>query len=325
VFIRNRALTLLLLLPCAAFATSAKAENALYQVSFSIHAFGNDNLGYSAQMPIGKAAGGSGTIPVTAIGSIPAPVALPQSAFGVTTAAYWPIYPPTTFYWTYATFVNEAGGFVAGGGPAAGKGTIHHKGNGNRVGSWFIREGKNAFGGTLALLGKLGAFSHFHIKTSGPSVPLPGTFTGSTSWNMIKALGRSRLDSLNPYTNTGTFINTNLSEVTTYTKFASGTPWTTGTVTVYALEGSLTTSFQRSGYDTTTPGGVRKIQLVTPTLTHWKRDHGRPFNHTGHIAVLNIQLLPEPSSLAMLAAGAGALLLLHAVFHGSSSRRDFGA
>jgi hypothetical protein len=42
---------------------------------------------------------------------------------------------------------------------------------------------------------------------------------------MIKALGRSRLDSLNPYTNTGTFINTNLSEVTTYTKFASGTPW----------------------------------------------------------------------------------------------------
>jgi hypothetical protein len=276
-------------------------------------------------MPIGGAAGGSGTIPVTATGSIPAPVALPQSAFGVTTAAYWPIYPPTTFYWTYATFVNEAGGFVAGGGPAAGKGTIHHKGNGNRVGSWFIREGENAFGGTLALLGKLGAFSHFHIKTSGPSVPLPGTFTGSTSWNMIKALGRSRLDSLNPYTNTGTFINTNLSEITTYTKFGSGTPWTTGTVTVYALEGSLTTSFQRSGYDTTTPGGVRKIQLVTPTLTHWKRDHGRPFNHTGHIAVLNIQLLPEPSSLAMLAAGAGALLLLHAVFHGSSSRRDFDA
>jgi hypothetical protein len=70
---------------------------------------------------------------------------------------------------------------------------------------------------------------------------------------------------------------------------------------------------------------VRNIQLVTPTLTHWKLGHGRPFNHTGHIAILKIQLVPEPSSLALFAAGAGALLLLHRVFHGSSSRRDFGA
>ena len=308
----------LLLFSCAVFATSAKAEIALYQASLLIHAFGNDNLGYSAQMPIGKAAGGSGTIPLTATGSAPAPVALPQSAFGVTTAAFWPIYPPTTYYFTYATFANEAGGFFAGGGPAAGKGTIHHKGNGNRAGSWFIHEGENAFGGTLALLGKLGAFSHFQIKTSGPSIPLPGTFTGSSSWNMIKALGRSQMDSQNPYTNTATFINSSLGAITTYTKFASGTPWTTGTVTVYATEGSLSTSFQRSGYDTTTPSGVRKIQLVTPTLTHWKRGHGRPFNHTGHIAVLQIQLVPEPSSLAMLAAGAAALLLLHWRFYASS-------
>jgi hypothetical protein len=304
----------------------------LYQTSFFIHAFGNDDLGYFAQMPIGRAAAGSGTIPVTTAGSAPAPVALPQSAFGVTTAAYWPIYPPTTFYWTYAAFANEAGGFFAGGGPAAGKGTVSHKGNGNRVGSWFIHEGKNAFGGTLGLLGKQGAFAQFQIKTSGPSVPIPGIFTGSSSWNIIRALGRSQMDPLNPYTNTGTFVNksagtsstyTNL--ITTYTKFASGTPWTTGTVTVYATVGSLTTSFRRSGYDTTTPGGVRNIQLVTPTLTHWKRGHGRPFNHTGHIAVLKIQLVPEPSGLAMFAAGAGVLLLLHGAFHASPPRRDFTA
>jgi len=325
VFIRKHALPWLVLLPCAAFATSASAGTALYQASFVIHAFGNDDYGYVAQMPIGGSAAGSGTISVTANGSAPAPVALPQSAFGVTTAAYWPIYPSTTFYWTYATFVNEAGGFFAGGGPAAGKGTVSHKGNGNRVGSWFIHEGENAFGGTLALLGKLGAFSHFQIKTSGPSIPLPGTFTGSTSWNVIKALGRSQMDSQNPYTNTGTFINTSLGATTTYTKLASGTPWTTGTVTVYATEGSQTTSFRRSGYDTTTPSGERIIQLVTPTLTHWKRGHGRPFNHTGHIAILKIQLVPEPSSLAMLAAGVGALLLLHGALHGSSSRRDFDA
>jgi hypothetical protein len=250
----------------------------------------------------------------------------------VTTAAYWPIYPPTTFYVSYATFANDAGSFFAGGGPAAGKGTVSHKGNGNRLGSWLIREGENAFGGTLALLGKQGAFAQFQIKTSGPSVPIPGTFTGTSSWNIIKALGRSQMDSLNPYTNTGTFAyksagtsGTYANLVTTYTKFGTGTPWTTGTVTVYAKEGSFTTSFRRTGYDTTTPGGVRNIQLVTPTLTHWKRGHGRPFNHTGHIAILNIQLVPEPNGLVMLAAGACSLLLLHRAFHGSSSRRDFNA
>ncbi len=329
--IRNRALTLSILLSCAAFAASAKAGTALYDASFSIHAFGNDDVGYFASMPIGKAAAGSGTISVTATGSAPAAVALPQSAFAGTTAAYWPMYPPTTFYWTYATFANEAGGFFAGGGPAAGKGTVSHKGKGKRAGSWFIREGENAFGGTLGLLGKQGAFAQFQIKTSGPSVPIPGIFTGTSSWDMIRALGRSQMDSLNPYTNTGMFFNqsgesdpySNL--VTTYTKFGSGAPWTTGTVTVVATEGSYATSLQRSGYDTTTPGGVRNIQLVTPTLTHWARGHGRPFNHTGHIAILRIQLVPEPGGLALIAAGACALLLLHRAFHGSSSRRDFTA
>jgi hypothetical protein len=329
--VRNHALALSMLLSCAAFAASAKAGTTLYDASFLIHAFGNDNFGYFAPMPIGGAAAGSGTIPVTMTGSGPAPVALPQSAFAVTTAAYWPIYPPTTFYWTYATFANEAGGFFAGGGPAAGKGTVSHRGNGKRAGSWFIREGENAFGGTLGLLGRQGAFAKFQIKTSGPSVPIPGTFTGTSSWDMIRALGRSQMDSLNPYTNTGMFFNqtggsdpySNL--VTSYTKFGSGAPWTTGTVTVVATEGSYATSLQRSGYDTTTPGGVRNIQLVTPTLTHWARGHGRPFNHTGHIAILRIQLVPEPGGLAMIAVGACALVLLHRAFHGSSSRRDFTA
>jgi hypothetical protein len=323
VFSRSRTFTSLLPLFCIALATSAKAGTALYQASLVIDTFGNDNSGYFVQMPLGNAATGSGTIPVTSNGS--APVALPQSAFDVTTSAYWPIYSPTTFYWTYAAFANGAGSFFAGGGPAAGKGIISHKGNGNRQGSWFIHEGLNAFGGTLGLLGMQGAFAHFQIKTSGPSVPLPGTFTGTSSWNMIQALGRSGMDPLNPYTNTGTFLNKGGSTMTTYTKFASGTPWTTGTVTVIASQGSWSTSLQRSGYDTTTPGGVRKIQLVTPALTHWKRGHGRPINHTGHIAVLKIHLVPEPNRLAMLAAGVGALLLLHQRFHDSSSRRDFGA
>ena len=105
---RKRSRTTMMLLSAALFASPVQAGTALYQASFVIHAFGNDNFGYFARMPIGKAATGSGTIPMTATGSGPAAVALPQSAFGVTTAAYWPIHPPTTFYWTYASFPNVA-------------------------------------------------------------------------------------------------------------------------------------------------------------------------------------------------------------------------
>jgi len=228
----------------------------------------------------------------------------------VTTAAYWPIYPPTTLYSTYATFVNGAGSFFAGGGPAAGLGTITHKGNGQRIGSWFIHEGTNGFGGALGLLGRQGAYARFEIKEI---TSLPGPFVGTSSWNMIKALGRSGMDALNPYTNVGTFTNTYLGTMTTYTKFATGTPWTTGSVTVYATAGTFTTILHRKGFDTTTPSGVRNIQLVTPSLTHWKRGHGRPFNHTGHIGILELQIVPEPHGVLLLAAGAGALVMLRRI------------
>ena len=315
----ERISSLAFLMLIAAFASPAHAGTAMYQASFVMDAFGNDvttgttwpsNTSYFVEMPFGGPAAGAGTINVTPTGTGPAPIALPQSAFTVSTAAFWPIYP-TTFYYTYAKFANQAGTFQAGGGPAAGKGTVHHPGNGNRVGEWFIREGPNAFGGALGLLGEQGAYAHFQIKTSGPSVPLPGTFTGTSEWNMIHALGRTGMDSLNPYTNTGMFVQTSTGALTRYTKFASGTPWTTGSVTVYATVGSFTTVLHRQGYDTTTPGGIRNIQLVTPSLTHWKRDHGRPFNHTGHIGILKLQLVPEPNSVLMLAVGTGALLLLH--------------
>jgi hypothetical protein len=209
---------------------------------------------------------------------------------------------------------------------------VSHKNSGSRAGSWFIREGEYAFGGTLGLLGKQGAFAQFEITTWSSYGPVPGIFTGTSSWNMIRALGRSQMDSLNPYTNSGMFVNksggssdpySNL--VTTYKKVGSGTPWTTGTVTVIANEGSYATTLQRSGYDTTTPGGARNIQLVTPTLTHWARAEGTVLNHTGHIAILKIRLVPEPTGLATIAAGACALLMLRRRVQGSSSRRGFDA
>ncbi len=322
----DRSVLLATFLVCSAFPRETSADTALYDASMIVHAFVGE-----VAMPVGASARGSGAISVSATGSGPAPVALPQSALRVTTGAFWSIGLRTTFYTTYATFVNQAGKFFAGGGPAAGKGVVSHKANANRGGSWFIHEGRNAFGGTLGLLGKQGAFAQFRITSVGPSGPLPGIFTGTSSWNMIRALGRSAMDPLNPYTNTGMFLNrSGLSDpysmlVTTYKKVGSGAPWTTGTVTVIAKNDTYTTSLRRTGYDTTTPGGVRNIQLVTPALTHWARARGKSETRTGHIAILKIRLVPEPTGAVMIAVGGCALALLYRRFHSPSSRRDRSA
>jgi hypothetical protein len=56
---------------------------------------------------------------------------------------------------------------------------------------------------------------------------------------------------------------------------------------------------------------VRNIQLVTPALTHWQGVFVN--SHTGHIGILKLQIVPEPSAVAMLAVGAGVLALLYRV------------
>jgi hypothetical protein len=51
------------------------------------------------------------------------------------------------------------------------------------------------------------------------------------------------------------------------------------------------------------------IGLVTPALTHWL-DYQ---DHTGHIAILKIEFVPEPHAVLLLAAGAGVLVVLRRV------------
>jgi hypothetical protein len=171
----------------------------------------------------------------------------------------------------------------------------------------------------MGVLGQLGAYEIFTVPS------LSGYYLGYGSWNMIKALGRERLgstamapgpDPLNPYTNTAMFVNSLVGVTATTTLYGTGTPWTTGQVTVYAPDGYFTTVMRRSGFDTTsvTPSGntVRNIQLVTPALTHWKSSTGAT-DHTGHIGVFKLQIVPEPSAVFMLAVGAGVLVALHRV------------
>ena len=90
----------------------------------------------------------------------------------------------------------------------------------------------------------------------------------------------------------------------------TGTAWTTGQVAVYAKAGAFTTILHRTGYDTTTPSGVRNIQLVTPGLTHWIEPGSE--DHTGHIGILKLRV-PEPHGVLLLAADVGMLLLLRRV------------
>lgn len=248
----------------------------------------------------GHPATGAGVL-VEGTGATPS-IQLPQSAVRVMTTGYLRTYGYTAFRSTsYATFVNGAGGFFAGGGPAAtGKGRVTHVGESPFTGSWIIRRGKNGFGGPMGLLGKLGGTAYWGASIGGSSV--------TSSWNMIRALGRSTADPDRTFTNEAT-VRFQGSPDGTIIKVATGTPWTTGTVTVYASDSW--TVLQRAGYDNRTSMGFGSIQLVTPSLTHWQ--WGLSSGTSGHIGILKIQIVPEPGATLLLAAGAGMLLLLQRV------------
>jgi hypothetical protein len=264
----------------------------------------------------GKPATGSGLLSLLAVSGGPSGVALPQSAFGITTYDEW----PSAHVTAYATLRNAAASFFAGSGPAA-SGTVTKTGMAPREGSWIIRPAGHAFGGPMAVLGHLGAYESFMVSGK------PGTYRGTMSWNMIAALGRERLpvtpmgpapDPMNPHTNTGMFVNTVAGVTNTYTAYGTGTPWTTGDVTVYAEEGSWMTVMRRSGFDTTSVTSlgnrVRNIQLVTPALTHWRESNGTT-DPTGHIGILNLRIVPEPGAALLLALGAIALAGLRSARH----------
>lgn len=340
-----------------ALASGAQAGAAMFQASFIMHALGNDvttgvGLPYNTDlfiaMPIGRdcrhtrsytqngepfphfcgpttleeGAHATGSGPLQLGTSSPASVALPQSAFRIAATGYLPHSKPDTSYnHTYATFANAPGTFFAGGGPAAGLGTRSHIGMGQQLGSWFIREGANGFGGAMGLLGRLGARERF-IATG-----MVGTYLGTVSWNMVPGLGRVQYATVigttgtgeylyqNPFITSDVFTNLLNHQQSIRLVRGTGTPWTTGSVTVYASTDTALTVLHRAGFDTATPGGARNIQLVTPALTHWIRSSHQ--FHTGHIGILSLRIVPEPGALLLLAVGAGVLVSL-----GSASRRS---
>jgi len=261
--------------------------------------------------------GGASMISTTGAGGVGAGITMPKSAIGISgVTGFLATYYPYLQSNTYATFVNDAGSFFAGGGPAAGLGQKMKTGMGQTAGGWIINEGANGFGGAMGLLGKYGA----HVKYVVPGVA--GTYIGTGSWNMVVAIGRDfkatptgftgmgkATNWLNPHDAGNVYVNNYNGKMSTLASRGTGTRWTTGSVTLYATAGVFTTILHRAGYDTTTGMGVRNIQLVTPTLTHWI---GPGFQtHTGQMGMLKLQIAPEPGAALLLATGGAVLALLY--------------
>ena len=260
----------------------------------------------------------------------PSKITLKQSDFGValgTTLTTYPwgqgdccrgfliTFPPYLQSFTYATFVNAAGSFFAGGGAAAGVGYNNLTGMG--VGTWRIRAGKNAFGGAMGLLGKYGATGKYTITGK------TGTYNGVSSWAMVPNLGRplyqTQIDTgpmgtpiwQNPFSKTDMWYKTTPKgavKVSTILAIGEGTLWTTGQVGNFAKTGAYYTSLWRTGYDNRDSAGKGNIQLVTPTLTHWLSPGYN--THSAQLGMLKIQV-PEPGAVLLLAAGGGVLGLLY--------------
>jgi hypothetical protein len=276
----------------------------------------NDRYCATTTLMAGYPATGSGYL-VTGGATAGAPVGLPQSAFAVDVTGFHRTYYPYIQSHTYGEFVNAAGTFFAGGGPAFGEGTHTHSGMGQRSGQWIIHEGPRGFGGILNILGAIGDI-HFAWIITGKV----GTYTGGPgNWNMVTAFGNNQYTSptgytpmgktlwRNPHFTTNFYTNNENGNVTTVVAIATGTPWTTGSVTLYANAGIFATVLHRAGYDTVTAGGVRNLQLVTPAVTHWISPGWQ--SHSGQIGILTMQISPEPRAILLLAAGGGVLALLY--------------
>jgi hypothetical protein len=204
---------------------------------------------------------------------------------------------PFLYSTTYATIFNAGGGFFYSG---AGPGTRTFTQPGQVL---KITPGARQFGGTMRLLGKLGAQRGFVKSGQG------GVWTGTHTWNLLPVIGRGT-----SFTETTTTRLSNPTALSAQdvTLAATGFPWTTGSVGVRAT-GFFSTSLYRAGFDNrTASGSYGTIQFVSPALVQWQGP-GAFEELRGVIAILKIQFLPEPQGWVMLGVGVCALALLRRV------------
>jgi hypothetical protein len=237
------------------------------------------------------------------------PFTLPRSALKATTTGSMPPYGPYQYVSTYADgLANGTGSFAPGGGPGAR--TVTFPGNGGPGARVAITPGVNQFGGTMRLLGAMGAKRAHEYENK--------TFIG-TGLSSFGVLGSEC--TITCYV-TGAQSNFQSHQykpakgkATTAYITSLGLPWTTGAVSITATGGPFPTLFRRTGYDHRTAGGLGTIQLVAPQLVRWEfPDRDAPWDrHTGAIGILRIKFVPEPSGWGVLVAGVGLLVVLYRV------------
>jgi len=218
-----------------------------------------------------------------------------------TTTGSLPQYDPYKYISTHTLLVSNShyrGGFGPGFGP--GKRTVTFPGNGGPGARVAITPGANQFGGTMRLLGAIGA-QQAHIyrnKTYWGGGLASFEVLGTECTITCYATGaQSNFQSLRYLTAMG--------KATTAAITTLGLPWTTGEVSITATKGPFPTRFRRNGYDNRTAKGFGTIQMVAPQLVRWEfPNREAPWDrHTGAIGILKIKFVPEPSELLMLVSG----------------------
>jgi hypothetical protein len=231
-------------------------------------------------------------------------------------------YYPYAYSYTYATLRNATGFFGSWGG--AGSFNIVHK-QGGTVASINVKQGAAKFGGTMRMLGALTS-KHCYYRNGGCS-------RGTKDW-LYSAIGASVYTGLGiPITQgylvygTAMYFHTALGQTSTIDIEGSRFPWTTGSVTVTAVErGPHRTVHYAQGYDNreTTRTGypyasqVGTLQLVTPVLTRWL--HPAVNYETVGIGIL--RFVPEPRGWGMLVAGLSLLAVGYRMRKPASAARE---
>jgi len=313
----RRILAITSALPLAVFlfpASSASAATSLYYGSiriilsyrgtstYSIPFGANISYPHMNNLPAGNIA--------TVSGSAPAAIGLGANQITLHTSLFTTS-PPTSWYGiteALSTFSggHDAGSFFENGAPGAASSAPLSGIPASQFGVTF-RGTPGRFGGTLALLGNhrtrwgkviAGESSRFCAGFSlgqgstcsiwnRPLSPIGGAFGGS-------AFGRGWIW---PSGTTPNFFDQTL----------WGFPWTTGTVTARApLWSGGTTSLVFKGTDQRTPAGAGNIQLVTPLVIRYTEDlHASPpvSWYQAGVAIVDLQFVPEPSALLVLASG----------------------
>jgi hypothetical protein len=313
----RRLLTIISALPLAGIliaASSAPAAPRLYSGSIRIvvswgTAWGpysipfGSTIGYPYMnnLPTGDTATVSGS------GSGPAAIGLGPNQMTLQTSLFTRS-PPPSWYVTEAlsTFSggHAAGNFFENGAPGAASSAPVSGIPSSQFGVTF-KGTPRRFGGTLALLG------HFRTRWGGVYSPSSNYCAGfsigypvdCTIWGMpLSPIGgafggkASYRASLYPGSQTPTFFDVTL----------WGFPWTTGTVTARATDYPAT-SLVYKGTDQRTPGGAGNIQLVTPFVVRYTENRTPWTGYQVGVAIADLQFVPEPGALLMLASGLTAL------------------